>query len=275
MEAVAPERLAKGLKADRGVSCEACHGPAGAWLRFHTRPDVTYRQIVAAGLRDLNDLYGRANACVACHLNLDESIRRVGHPELFFEFAAQSLAQPPHYTDERPSLGPRSWLTGQAVALRELSWKLAAKQDDRLLARWKALVWLLRKTEPGRKELPETGEPSAMQSAADRLARNASAARWTREDLVTLLKNYLAAHAEFADAKTDSVALRRRAEVLVPSVDRLWVALKKEGRSEPGVFEPVLDQAVTLARAQEDFEPAKFAAVLQELEKAFERAWKP
>ena len=268
MQAVAADRLAKDLKKpDRGVSCETCHGAAGEWLRFHTRPDVTYQQIVALGLRDLNDLYGRANACVACHLNLDEPIRKAGHPELFFEFDSQSLAEPPHYKDARPSLGPRSWLTGQAVALRELSWKLETQKDEPLAARWKALVWLLGKTDSGRKELAESGDFAAMKTAADRLAHTAARTTWTKNQVMSQMKDCVAAHSDFGDAKIERVEHRRRAEVLMPAIDRLWAAWKKEGGANAPAFEPALDAAFRLAREQEDFEPSKFAAALEELEK--------
>ena len=268
VQAVVLERLANGVKPDRGVSCEACHGAAEQWLRFHTRPDVTYQQIVAVGLRDLNDLYGRANACVACHLNLDEPIRRAGHPELFFEFDGQSVAQPPHYKDARPSLGPRSWLTGQAVALREISWKLTTERDEQMAVRWKALVWLLRKTDSGRKELTEGGDFAAMKTAADRLAHSASRTAWTKNQIMAQLKDYASAHSDFGDAKIEKVEHRRRAEVLVPAIDRLWAAWKKEGGATLPAFESALDAAFRLAREQEDFEPPRFAVALQELEKA-------
>lgn len=272
MEAVAPERLVKGLtKADRGVSCEACHGPAEAWLRFHTRKDVTYQQVVGVGLRDMNDLHGRANACVACHLNLDEPIRRAGHPELFFELDGQSIAQPRHYKDERPSLGPRSWLTGQAVALREMSWKLGTQRDELLVARWNALVWLLRKTDSGKKELAGGEDFAAMKSAADRLAREASRTTWTKSQVAALLKEYVAAHPEFGDATLGKPEHRRRAEVLSPAINRLWAAWKKEGAPDSPAFETALDAVFRRAREQEDFEPSKFAAALQELETALKQ----
>ena len=271
MQAVAPERMMKGVTADRGVSCESCHGAAEQWLRFHTRKDVTYPQILAVGLRDMNDLHGRANVCVACHLNLDEPLRKAGHPELFFEFDSQSLAEPPHYKDARPSLGPRSWLTGQAVALREMSWKLEAQRDEDLAARWKAMVWMLRKMESGRKELPDGGDFTATKNAADRLARAASRTVWTKNQVMALLKEYAAAHAEFGDEKIAKTDHRRRAEVLMPAIDRLWAAWKNEGGTVPPEFEPALDAAFKLAREQEDFEPVKFAAALLELEKALGR----
>jgi hypothetical protein len=275
MEAVPPERLVKDLKADRGVSCEACHGAAEPWLRFHTRPDVTYQQIVAVGLRDLNDLYGRANACVACHLNLDEPLRHAGHPELFFELDAQSVAQPRHYKDERPSLGQRSWLTGQAVALRELSWKLAKQPDDSLVQRWKALVWLLRKTDAGRKELPEGADFAAMQSAADQFARSAARATWTKGAEQAAMKTCIAASAEFENSKLDKTEHRRRAEVLVPAIDRLWTAWKKEGAIESQPVEQGIEAALRIAREGEDFDPPKFAAALREIEKAVGKLTQP
>jgi hypothetical protein len=281
METVPPSRLTVELKPgaahklpDRGVSCEACHGAAGEWLRFHTRRDVTYQQVLATGLRDLIDINGRANVCVACHLNLDEPIRHAGHPELFFELDGQVLAEPPHYKDERPSLGPRLWLTGQAVALREMSWKLAARRDERLVVRWKALVWLLQATEIGKKELPAGEDFSAMQSAADRLARQAARNLWTPTQVSPLLRQYVSLHREFSDTKTDRTELRRRAEVLVPAIDRLWAALKKEGTIAPDV-EKDLDAANVLAHGQDDFEPAQFATALSQLEATLGRALKP
>ena len=269
MQGVPLERLLKDIRADKSVGCEACHGPAENWLRFHTRPDVNFQQIVAAGMRDLNDIYGRANTCVACHLNLDEPIRRAGHPELYFELDGQALAEPPHYKDERPSLGQRQWLTGQAAALRELSWKLAAKRDETLVPRWKALVWLLRKTEAGKKELPDGGDFAAVQSAADQLARIAAKTLWTKEQTAALLKDFTGLRAEFSEPKADKAGLRRRAEVLVPAIDRLWRAYRKETGAESADFGPALDHANLIAREGEDFEPAKFASALEELQAAW------
>lgn len=41
-------------------------------------------------MRDLRNLYARANACVACHQNVDPEILKAGHPELVFELDRQS-----------------------------------------------------------------------------------------------------------------------------------------------------------------------------------------
>ena len=275
MQGVPLDRLMKEALADRGVGCESCHGPAENWLRFHTRPDVNFQQIVAAGMHDLNDIYGRANTCVACHLNLDETIRVAGHPELFFELDGQCLAEPPHYKDERPALGPRSWLTGQAAALREMSWKLAAKRDERLLARWKAAVWLLGKTEAGKKELPIGENFAAMQGAADKLARDAAKALWTKDQVMKQLTGFVSVRAEFTDPKADKVELRRRAEVLVPAIDRLWQAARKQGVGAALDFDSALEVAALLAREQDDFDPPRFAAALERLELAAGKLAKP
>jgi hypothetical protein len=194
---------------------------------------------------------------------------------LFFEFDGQSLAQPPHYKDERPSLGPRSWLTGQAVALREMSWKLGVQRDEPLVARWKALVWLLRKTDSGKKELTDGEDFTAMKTAADRLARDASRTQWTKSQVLAQLKDYTAAHSDFGDVKLDKAEHRRRAEVLVPAIDRLWAAWKKEVGANLPAFETALDAVLRLAREQEDFEPLKFDSALQKLEAVLKQVPSP
>lgn len=264
MQGVDAEFFVKDLKPDRGVGCESCHGAAENWLRFHTRPDVNFQQIIAAGMRDLNDIYGRANSCVGCHLNLDESLRKAGHPELFFELDGQCAAQPPHYRDARPSLGPRSWLTGQAAALREMSWKLSLKGDENFLPRWKALVWLLQKTELGRQELPATEDFTAMQKAADGLARKAAPKLWSTTEVQTQLQEFSALHTEFEVPNTDKALLQRRAEVLVPALDRLWRELRKSGIAQPDC-EASIQALHLLAMDHEDFDPAKFSTSLGKL----------
>ena len=103
---------------------------------------------LAVGMRDLSDYYARANNCIACHQNIDSTLLDAGHPEMFFELDSQMAAEPPHWTDEGIWLGPRAWLTGQAAALREISWALTKKPGDTVLPRWQALAWLLRKTTP-------------------------------------------------------------------------------------------------------------------------------
>lgn len=271
LQTVPPDRFVKGALPENGVSCESCHGPAEHWLRFHTRPDVTHAQMVAVGLRELGDYYHRGNNCVACHLNIDPKLRAAGHPEMFFELDGQMAAEPPHWKDEPGEWrGPAAWLTGQAVALRELSWKLATGVDPELTPRQRALVWLLRKTEPGAAQLPvDTASPEAMQSAADRLARAASGGTWSRESTAKLLRKYAALSEEFRSSTADAADLRRRGEVLVLALDRLWQPLKRSGFSSE-----TLDTALGVlnqeARAQAAFQKDRFAAALQQIEVALE-----
>src|SRR6185436_3539306 len=103
------------------------------------------------------------------------------HPPMNFELDAQMALEPPHWKDEGTWLGPRAWLTGQAVALREISWGLTKKPGDaELQPRWQAIVWVLRMTDSGAKTLPAGGAAGEMQSASDRLARNAARENWDK-----------------------------------------------------------------------------------------------
>ncbi len=263
-------RFAKGAKPDTGVSCESCHGPAEQWLRFHTRQDVTHEQRVAAGLREMRDLSGRANVCVACHLNIDPALVRAGHPEMFFELDGNMRAQPPHWREEPDAwLGPRAWLVGQATALRELSWKLGSRSDADLALRWKALHWLLLQSPAGSRLPAKTASYSSVQGASERLARSASRERWSREASTTLLRKLAQTSPEFREGRVSDAELRRRAEVLTLAVDRLWQALKANGAASSNL-DTALSAAASEARAQEGFEPQRYAAALEQVEVALE-----
>ncbi|MDB6151740.1 MAG: hypothetical protein JWL90_193 [Chthoniobacteraceae bacterium] len=276
LSAVTPDKFVKGAVPDKAVSCESCHGAAEPWLRFHTRTDVTHEQRVSAGLRELEDLYGRANTCVACHLNIDAGLVSVGHhPEMFFELDGQMSAEPPHYKDKGTWIGPRAWLTGQAVALREISWKLSKNRDDDLVPRWKALTWLLRKTEFSTPALADTAEFSAIQFAADRVARNASKSTWSKEKTAKQLRDYVTLSAAFREVDIAPVEQQRRGEVILLAIDRLWVALKKEGAAKSDNFDASLKVLGELSRGQAQFDSIKFAAALEQLEVALELMGKP
>ena len=265
LEALPASRLAPNTKIDRGVSCETCHGPAEKWRLFHTRRDVSHDQRIASGLREAGDLYHRANICIACHHHLDAGLTAAGHPELFFEFDRQMTEEPPHWKDEGAWLGPRAWLTGQAAALREVSWKLTSGTDPNLVARWKGLVWLLRKTEAGA-SLPNTDDFAAMQAAADRVARAASHQEWSKDSTMRLLKTYAGLTEEFRDGKTEPAELRRRGEVLVSAIGRLWFALKTNSKLSSENFDKALGILKGEASQQEGFDPVKYAAALQSVE---------
>src|ERR1700722_102686 len=103
--------LGSGVDPAEGVSCGSCHGIPAGWIRGHTRPDWTHADRVAAGMRELKDLYGRANTCVACHQNLDPAIVAVGHhPALIFELDGQTQDEPKHWRDYQA--GAQAWFVG-------------------------------------------------------------------------------------------------------------------------------------------------------------------
>ena len=270
LQSVAPSRRTSTAHPDEGVSCESCHGAAGGWLRGHTRTDWNYGMRVSAGMHDLRSLYVRANACVACHQNVEPDLIRAGHPELLFELAGQSVAEPKHWADPASASGPRQWLTGQAVALREMSWALSrGEQTETERARWNALVWVLAKTLGVETMAPNSGaaaganEFTEMERAADELARRAPTWNFDEAAILTLLRRFAAADSEFA-VKPDAprALLARRAERLVPAVQRLAAAIDQSVRTRLNI-DPAVQLLAEDTRPLEQFDAARFAAHLQ------------
>jgi hypothetical protein len=128
MAMVEKSRRSPAVTETEGVTCESCHGPASAWVLSHTRPDYTYEQRVAAGMRDLKNLYNRAANCVACHQTLDPDIRAAGHPELKFDFVALQDRQPRHWIESSGRV--QQWMVGQATSLRELAYVISLWKED-------------------------------------------------------------------------------------------------------------------------------------------------
>jgi hypothetical protein len=271
LQSVAASRMMPGMKPEQGVSCETCHGAAEGWLRFHTRTDLTREQRLSAGMRDLHDSYHRANVCVACHLNVEPDLLKAGHPELNFELWAQMKNEPPHWPEEKdPWAAPRVWETGQAAALRELSWKASTTADEEVQARRAGLLWLLRQSALGKGQLPEGGDAAATQSAADRLAHAAQSESWNRESTLAQIRQLAETGETFRQPGVTAAELRRRAEPLMVGVDRLWQALKANGTVSPG-FETALAIATGEAGRKGVFDPVRFAAALQQVEVALEQ----
>jgi len=153
-------------------------------------------------MHDLRNWYIRANACVACHQTVDNDVVDAGHPRLVFELSTQTKAQPPHWRD--PADSPvRAWLTGQAVALRELSWKIQGdgrNSDPDALAQTSALAWLLSKVTSSNRSLPlilEDADSDTLQRAADQLARHVSAQTFENGYRTTVLQMLTLLAAEF------------------------------------------------------------------------------
>jgi hypothetical protein len=250
----------QGVPADRkdarvgkleGVSCETCHNAAEHWLLTHTRTDLKYDQKVAAGMRDLKNLYVRANTCVACHQNLEQDVRAAGHPELIFEMDGQCATMPRHWTETNRVRGAQAWWVGQAVALREGAAQSATVKTDEITQRTAALAWLL--------------GVSAETKAADDLARSAADAAWSVDDVRTRLQKLTAARNEFANATAPRGELAHRAERLVLGLERLLIALGVDRKSPASAKLDVLFQDI---QSRPDFDAKKFAEHLKEFEMA-------
>lgn len=281
-QSVASSRLTGAANPNEGVSCETCHGAAGGWLRGHTRPDWTYNTRVAAGMRDLRNLYVRANACVACHQYLAPELLQAGHPDLFFELDGQSVAEPKHWRDEEPWSGLREWLTGQAVALREMSWALASdpQNDAFSIARWNGLAWLCAtvtsagsipspvsqpSSTPGRSDFTST------QRQADALAHRASTSNWSASSARSLLVALASTDAEFTAKETANQLLGQRAKRLVLALDRLANALS-QNRGARLKIDPELNQLLQDVKTLDAFDASGFAAHLQSFRAALDKS---
>lgn len=274
LQALAPARLSANVDPSEGVSCENCHGPAGTWLRGHTRTDWTYATRVGAGMRDLKSFYVRANTCVACHQNLDADLTAAGHPDLIFEMDRQSAAEPKHWRDPDGS-GVRAWLVGQAVALRETSWKLAHNPigNEQTLAQWQGLAWLLAKVTAvdgslARIEPPGTGDASAFASSqqqADALARRVAKQNLDPGFVRRLRVALIGAEGDFTKIADKSPAiLFQRAQRLTLALDAL--------DTDDKAFKEHTDALRNDVRSLAEFDPAQFVAHLTKLRKALSPA---
>lgn len=266
------------FKVSEAVSCESCHGPSEHWLRSHTRPDYSHADRIAAGMRDLKNLYVRANTCIACHQIVAQPLLRAGHPELIFELDGQCVSEPKHWREKTNWHGAQAWLVGQAAALREMSWQLATSvrhdRDEKLTARTDALFWLLRKLDEANRGLPPTlrlnapsntpPDYSALHSAADKLARSTAEIDWTAEITSTLLATLAKTSSDFRAAlPVQQQALR--AERLVLGLDRLLASTNRTS------VEARLNDLFKLTQSLPDFDPARFSATLDEFARTLDK----
>ncbi len=268
--------LSKTIDPTLGVSCETCHGRAENWLRSHTRPDFTHQNRIQAGMRDLENLYVRANSCVACHQNVDADILQAGHPELIFELDGQAVTEPKHWREKGDWSGPRTWLVGQAVALREMSWQLSREKipTENAINRWSAMLWLLQTVSTLNGKLPAdatlTSQPSVqnaehVQQWADQLARAAATAPWPAESTSQSLLTLAGTAADFRDKSVPRAAQARRAERLVLALDRLVTGLNDAQAAKR--LETPLNRLFKDAQSLPDFNPEEFATHLEEFYK--------
>lgn len=259
------------FRVSEGVSCESCHGPAENWLRSHTRTDYSHADRTAAGMRDLQNLYVRANTCVACHQNVATDILNAGHPQLIFELEGQSVAEPKHWTAEKNGNGAQAWLVGQAVALRELSWQIAQQKaaTEGQIQRLRALVWIVAKGHSAEASLPESptveSQPSAsdcaeLQKWSDQTALAAAQIEWSPALTKKLLRLLADSWSDFGQPTIPASA--RYAERLVLALDRLVAALPELQHNQP--LQAALNKLFKLAQSVPDFDPKVFASALEQ-----------
>ncbi len=233
-------------------------------------------------MRDLRSLYVRATACAACHQYLEPALLKAGHPDLFFELDGQSIAEPKHWQDDDPWSGPREWLTGQAAALREMSWNLAADPlaDEWSIARWNGLAWLCATaTSAAAISSPILPPPAAparsdfanTQTQADTLARRAATSNWNEDSVRQLLTALASVDTEFSAESAARPALAQRAKRLVLALDRLAYALNKN-RGFKLKIAAEMKLLFDDVRILDSFDAAPFAAHLKALRAALDKA---
>ena len=126
---VPEDRRGERFKMSDGITCEACHGPAGKWLKAHVEPDATHARNIEHGLYPTSDAAARAVMCLACHFgNKDKlvthRIMAAGHPRMSFELDTFTEIAPRHFVvdkdyEARKQVwdGVKTWAIGQAIAV--------------------------------------------------------------------------------------------------------------------------------------------------------------
>ena len=267
-QSVSQSRLAPTAHPDEGVSCETCHGAASPWLRGHTRTDWTYATRLSAGMHDLKSLYVRANTCVACHQNIDHDLLKAGHPPLVFELDSQSLNEPKHWRDDDPWSGARSWLVGQAVALREVTWAVSrrAARDDDEFVHWSSLKWILSKVPLANEDnasLPAMSAFPGIQLEADKIAQDAARLPCTEQSVRELLIALASTEDDFVGKPGDK-SLPENAKRLVLALDALTRALNAN-RSAPLKIDNELNALRGDVKTPDHFNAAHFVDHLRAL----------
>jgi hypothetical protein len=257
---IPPDHLASIATPADGVSCENCHNGAAAWLRGHTRPDWTYADRIHAGMRDLRSAFVRANTCVACHQVIDSALIKAGHPQLTFELDGQTASEPRHWTEKADWFGPKAWLVGQAVALRDISEQLQKSSDPDLVTQKKALIWLLDQVPANDLTFAILGHMLTTAAMSNEVAQTISNRDWNSSMTAEALTALAATSASFTDNSVPVLERELRAERLVLGLDRLFKSLHPDPAA-PGSAE--LAALFDAVQDPSQFDPQSFAKFLQ------------
>ncbi len=136
-----PEKREESFDITEGVTCEACHGPASAWLGVHTAGLYFYGENLANGMYPTTDPSARADLCLGCHVGdgerfVSHNMMAAGHPTLPFELGfyswftktnPENRAGYAHFTVDDDYLqrkpwpfGVRVWALGQVAQARRI-----------------------------------------------------------------------------------------------------------------------------------------------------------
>lgn len=242
---------------DRGkledFSCANCHGGAEQWLLSHTRSDYPKAALTKLGMRPLGSAYARANSCVACHQSLSDELVKANHPPLIFELDGLLVAEPKHWREDADFSHTKTWLVGQAVALREAAAQATREPGERRTAEIEAIKELLAASGTGW----DGGAEKDLVRAADDYAKRISGAPMTsaqtRSALDTLMRNRkpfeLGAFATVAD-EYRMWAVGHYAERLTLAIDRLNQSMSDQ---KPAIAEDALDALFKAAQPPKSF----------------------
>ncbi|MEO5914050.1 MAG: multiheme c-type cytochrome [Luteolibacter sp.] len=258
MSQVPPSRMAappEGHAVDSGVSCANCHGPEENWLLSHTRPDYPKDALARLGMRQLGSAYQRANNCVACHQNLSDELVKAKHPPLVFELDGLLVAEPKHWREEEGFSNTKTWLVGQAVALRETAAQANREPGERRSAEIEAIGALLKATGTGWNDSSKD-----LVRAADEYAKRISSGPMSQEQTRTILSKLIGDRSPFQADAFSAVAPGFRswsvgyyAERLTLAIDRLNQSLVAAG--QPAVIgKELLDALFDAAKPPESFD---------------------
>ncbi len=235
MKNVAPSLLmptAQGPTEDKDFSCANCHGGAEKWILSHTRPDYPRAALEKLGMRPLGTAYQRANSCVACHQNLNNELVKANHPPLIFELDGLLIEQPKHWREDADFSHAKTWLVGQAVALREITAQSLREPSDARTAEIEAIKELLAASDTGWDREIKTD----LVKSADDFAKRVSAASMSTAQTRAAVGKLLRYRKPFEISAFDIVAAEQRmlavghyAERLALAIDRLNQSLLAAG----------------------------------------------
>jgi hypothetical protein len=231
----------------KDFSCANCHGGAEKWILSHTRTDYPKAALEKLGMRPLGSAYQRANNCVACHQTLSDELVKANHPPLLFELDGLMLEEPKHWREDADFSHAKTWLVGQAVALRESAAQAAREPGDARTAEIEAIMALLAATGTGW----ESADGTNLVRAADDFAKKISAAPMTAAQSRAALDNLIRHRQPFEVGAFGSVAADFRLRAVGHYAERVALAIDR------------LNQSVIAAGGQAAFPEASLDALLR------------